>query len=446
VLLTFLIGKRLYSSHTGFLSGLILATSFEFAYLSTRGNMDTTLTFFTTASILCFLEWYQRRQEGEASAKGMRGIPFYGYYVGMALATLAKGPVGFILPLFATLFFVLVQKDWKGFRAMKLLPGMLLLIAVTLTWYLPAVLMGGKGYFEATLLHHSFDRFAKGSAHVRPIYYFLYQFPPDFLPWVIFLPGAMVYGFSRATMAKRKEFLFLMIWFVFVFLFFTLSKGKRGLYLLPLFPAGSLMIGKLWDDFISSSVGYFRHEWIVLPLYGLMGVTLVAGLAVPWVISAKFPSYFLYSIPVAIFLVGVSLSLFLFNRLKYYGAIFFLLIGMMAGGFFYALRVVFPLVNPYKSARFICQEITSRMEPGDQLALYGDFEPGPYNYYTGIVPIQVLEGGEALSNFLRSPARVFCLLRARDFSKFQTVEGRPEVQLIAKRGVGESDFVLISNR
>jgi 4-amino-4-deoxy-L-arabinose transferase-like glycosyltransferase len=446
VLLTFFIGKKLFSSRAGFLSGLILATSSQFAYLSTRGNIDTTLTFFTTASILCFLQWYQRRQEGEASTEGMRGLPFYGYYVGMAFATLAKGPIGFILPLFVTLIFILAQKDWKGVKAMRLLPGMLLLMAVILSWYLPAVLKGGKEYLEATLLRHSFDRFAVGSAHIRPIYYFFYQFPPNFLPWVIFLPGAMVYGVSRAMMAKRKEFIFLMMWFVFVFLFFTLSKGKRGLYLLPLFPAGSLMIGKLWDDFISSSLGYFRHEWIVLPLYGLMGVTVVAGVAIPWVISAKFPSYFFYSLPVAIFLVGVSISLFLLSRWKHYGAIFFLLIGMMAGGFFYTLRVVFPLVNPHKTARFICQEITSRMQPGDQLAIYGDFEPGPYNFYTEIVPIPVLEEEEALLNFLRSPARVFCLLRARDFSKFQTMEGRPEVQLIAKRGVGESDFVLISNR
>ena len=88
VLLTFFIGKRLYSSRTGFLSGLILATSFQFAFLSTRGNIDTTLTFFTTASILCFLQWYQRRQKAETSPERMKGLLFYGYYISMALATL----------------------------------------------------------------------------------------------------------------------------------------------------------------------------------------------------------------------------------------------------------------------------------------------------------------------------------------------------------------------
>jgi hypothetical protein len=118
----------------------------------------------------------------------------------------------------------------------------------------------------------------------------------------------------------------------------------------------------------------------------------------------------------------------------------------MVGGFFYALRVVFPLVNPYKSARFICQEITSRIQPGEKLAIYGDFEPGPFNFYTGIVPIRVFEEEEALFNFLRSPERVFCLLKSRDFLNFERIEGKPEVQLIVRRKIGDGDFVLVSNR
>jgi len=446
VLLTFFIGKRLYSSRTGFLSGLILATSTEFARLSTRGNIDTTLTFFTTLSVLCFLRWYQQGEEGGIYPRKMGGLSFYGYYIGMALATLVKGPVGFILPLSVTFLFLLVRKDWKGIRAMRLFPGMLMFLAVVLSWYLPAILIGGNDYLVATLIRHSYDRFAKGSAHIQSVLYYFYNFPGDFLPWVIFLPAALVYGFSKGMIAKRKEFLFLMVWLIFIFLFFTLSKGKRGLYLLPLFPAASLMIGKLWEDFISVAMKDFRLEWIVIPLYVLMGVTLVAGVTMPWVISAKLPAYFSHSLPVAICLVGVSIGLFLFNRFKYYGAIFFLLIGMMAGGFFYTLRVVFPLVNSHKTERFICQEVTERIQPGEKLAIYRDFETGPYNFYTGIVPILVLWKEEDLFTFLRSPERVFCLLKSREFLKIERSKERLEVRLIARQGGGDGDFVLISNR
>ena len=73
VLLTFLLGKDLYASRTGFLSGLILATSVEFAYISTRADTDSTLTFFTTASLFCFFRWYQHSPPHPSPPPGGEG-------------------------------------------------------------------------------------------------------------------------------------------------------------------------------------------------------------------------------------------------------------------------------------------------------------------------------------------------------------------------------------
>jgi 4-amino-4-deoxy-L-arabinose transferase-like glycosyltransferase len=444
VLLTFLAGKRLFSTRTGLLSGLVLATSTEFVQLSTRGNIDATLAFFTTAALFSFLHWYQQSREKE-SLGTMKGLSFYGYYGGMALATLTKGPVGFILPLFIPLVFLVIQRDWKRIRAMRLLPGLFLFAVITLSWYLPAVLKGGKSYLNETLMSQSLERFVKRAPHIKPIYYYLYQFPMDFLPWVFFLPAAIVSILSRKRMEQEKTSLFLLVWMIFIFIFFSLSKGKRALYLLPLFPAASLMIGKLWDDLSRDRIQQIRREWISFALYGMMSLSLIGGAVLPWIVSAKFPTYLLYSLPVALLWVGGGVGLFFLGRLRYYGAVFFLIVGMAAGGFFYTLRVIFPLMNPHKSARFICQEITSRIQPGERLAIYR-VEAGPYNFYTGIVPILELVNAEDLIRFLKSPGRVFCLMRSRDFRQFQIVEGRPEVQVIARRGEEDSDFILISNQ
>jgi len=470
VLLTFLIGKDLYSSRTGFLSGLVLATSVEFAYISTRADTDSTLTFFTTASLFCFLRWYQNglsslsplsveeKQEvrGAWMDRGYgKNLLIYGFYIGMALATLVKGPVGFILPLLVSLIYLGAQRDWKGIKGMKLLPGMVLMIVIVLSWYVPAAWKGGKDFLNQTLMVHTIDRFASGWSKVRPFYYYFYNFPVDFMPWVLFLPAAIVYGFSREAFKKRKEFLFLLVWFVVIFLFFSLSKGKRPLYLLPLYPAASLMIGKLLDDFISVRMERFRHEWISVPLHGLMGLILIAGAVIPfipWVVSRKFPAYlsyltyFPYLIPVAFLMVGGSLALFILYLFKKYGAVLFLIIGMMGAGFFYTSGVIFPLVNPYKSARYISEEVKARIQPGERLGIFGDLGTGPYNFYTGIVPILELEKKEDLFNFLQSSDRVFCLLQFGGFDLFQTMEGWPKVQLIARRKVGHNDVVLISNR
>lgn len=214
----------------------------------------------------------------------------------------------------------------------------------------------------------------------------------------------------------------------------------------PLFPAASLVIGKLWDDFSRDRIQQIRREWISFALYGMMGLSLIGGAVLPWIVSAKFPTYLPYSLPVAFLWVGGGVGLFFLGRPRYYGVTFFLIAGMVAGGFFYTLRVVFPLMNPHKSARFICQEITSRIQPGERLAMYRELETGPYNYYTGIVPILELVNAEDLIHFLKSPERVFCLMKTRDFRQFQIVEGRPEVQVIARRGEEDSDFILISNR
>ena len=207
VLLTFFLGKKLYGSRTGFLSALILATSFEFAYLSTRANIDATLTFFTTASLLFFLQWYQHTSRGRGGEeRDKRNLSIYGFYIGMALATLAKGPVGFILPLLVSLVYLLLQKDWKAMKRMRLLTGMALFIVIVLSWYLPAVLKGGQNFLNETLLHQTIDRFAKGSSHIRPIYYYLSNFPVDFLPWFLFLPGAIVYGLRKEKRESQKIF------------------------------------------------------------------------------------------------------------------------------------------------------------------------------------------------------------------------------------------------
>jgi len=436
VLLTFFLGKKLYCSRTGFLSGLVLATSVEFAYLTTRANIDATLTFFTTASLLCFVTWYYDR----------KWVPLYGFYVAMALATLTKGPVGFLLPLLVGLVYLAVERDWQGIRKMRLVSGLLLLVVIVLCWYLPAVLRGGRSYLNYTLFHQTIDRYAEGWSHVRPFYYYFLNFPVDFLPWMVFLPAAFVSLYRKRQGEKRREFLLLMVWFVVIFLFFSLSKGKRELYLLPLYPAASLMVGKVWCDFITTPMEHFKQEWITAPLHGLMAFALLGGLAIPLVLWIKLPSYLAYGVPVALMFVVGAIALFFICRQRRYGVVFFLLVAIVTSGFFYVFRVVFPLVNPYKSARYLSQEIVLQMKPGDKLAFYGDFNGAPYHFYTGIVPVPVLQKREDLYQFLRSSERVFCLLRYKEFVKFLIDPGRPPVNLIARRAVGGNDMALITNQ
>ena len=476
VLLTFFLGKKLYGSRAGFLSALILATSFEFAYLSIRANIDATLTFFTTASLLFFLQWYQSNKVEEGEKRDNRGLSIYGFYIGMAFATLAKGPVGFILPLLVSLAYLLFQKDWKTIKRMRLLTGMVLFFMIVLSWYLPAVLKGGQNFLNETLLHHTLDRFVKGSSHIRPVYYYLSNFPVDFLPWFLFLPGAIVYGLSKRKGKISKDFLFLLVWFVVIFLFFSFSKGKRAIYLLPLYPAASLLVGRFWDDYLSGSKRYSSREiWISLPIYlfiiffFLMGMFLylvpaIANFSVepstPKILKmivkgaesgAKYLSYVprWSVIPFIILLMGSGILLSLAQRLRYKSLVFILLVATVGINFFYGTRVIFPLVNPYKSARFISQEIVQTMKPGEKLVMYGDIGSAvtaQFNFYTGIVPILETENEAEVIDLFRSKERIFCLFKYRDYEKLSGKYADLPLHLIIRRSIGDRDMAFVSNR
>ncbi len=436
VLLTFFLGRKLYCSRSGFLSGFILATNVEFHYLATRANIDTTLTFFTTAALLCFFHWYGDRKR----------LSIYGFYVAMAFATLTKGPVGFILPLLVALIYLGVQREWQSIRKMRLFTGLALLLAIVLCWYLPAVLKGGREYLDYTIFRQSIDRYSEGWSHARSFLYYFYIFPTDFMPWTLFLPAGFIHLCKGIGKEKRKESLFLLIWFSVIFLFFTLSKGKRELYLAPLYPAASVIVGKLWFDFISTPMERLKREWISVPLYALMGAALIGGLALPWVLRATLPAYQAYGVPVTLLMVGGSIALFLSWRKKRYGVVFLLVVAIMSAGLFYTLGVVYPLVNPYKSARYLSQEIVSRIKPGERLGYLGTNMTAPFNFYTGIVPIIELKKKEELDRFLQSPERVYSLLLYKEFVSLQKRLERPNMELIARRGVGSRDMVLISNR
>jgi 4-amino-4-deoxy-L-arabinose transferase-like glycosyltransferase len=472
VLLTFFLGKRLYSSRTGFFSGLILATSFEFAYLSTRGNIDTTLTFFTTLSILCFLLWVQYRGQGEVYGNPMGGLRFFGFYIGMALATLTKGPVGFIIPLLVSLIYLAIQRDWKRIKDMRLIPGMLLFLVIVLSWYLPAVLSGGKAYLQVTLFKHTVDAYAIGWTHVRPFYYYFINFPTGFMPWILFLPAGIFFALSKREEGIGKEFLFLLVWFVSIFLFFSFSKGKRTLYLLPLYPAASVVVGNFWDRYISNSNrGPKGGTWVSLPIYSLAGVLFFMGIVlylIPVVAhfsmdhtsevsgailkgaraGENYLSYVPYGsyAPFIFLLLGLGIFLPLAQRLRYKTTVFLVIVATVGVGYFYGTRFIFPKVDPYKSARFLSQEIQQAMKPGDKLAMYGGFAIGPYNFYTGIVPILDIESEDVMVTFFQSKGRVFCLIQNRQYEALKKKDLGIPLHLITRRKVGSKDIVLVSNQ
>jgi hypothetical protein len=78
--------------------------------------------------------------------------------------------------------------------------------------------------------------------------------------------------------------------------------------------------------------------------------------------------------------------------------------------------------------------------------MYGGFAIGPYNFYTGIVPIVDIESDDEMVTFFRSKERVFCLIQNHEYETVKKKELGVPLHLITRRRVGGKDIRLISNQ
>jgi hypothetical protein len=154
-------------------------------------------------------------------------------------------------------------------------------------------------------------------------------------------------------------------------------------------------------------------------------------------------------IPFIFLLLGSSILLSLAHGLRHKSFVFILLAATVGIGFFYATRVIFPLVNPYKSARFISQEIVEKTKTGGRLVIYGDTGSAgtsQFNFYTGIVPILEIENEKEIIALFNSKEKVFCLVGYDDYEILIRKYSDLSLNLITRRSVGNRDMVFLSNR
>ena len=234
-------GKKLYSERAGFFSAAILATSLEFFLISKSIVTDSVLFLFFNAALLFFYLGYREQ----------RGRYYYGTYLFCALATLTKGPIGFLLPGLIIFLFLLSQNSWREVKNMKLFSGTLLFLLTAVPWYLAMYLFHGSEFVNVFFGTHNFLR-ATVSEHPRDnvIYFYTLVLLLGFFPWVGFLPQTIRHFCSRAgKWAKpRSQEMFLLIWAVTVFVFFQSMATKYLTYTYPMLFPLALLVGSYFDD------------------------------------------------------------------------------------------------------------------------------------------------------------------------------------------------------
>jgi len=363
---------------------------------------------------------------------------------------LTKGPLAFLpLPIF--FIFTFLQKTLGKFWCRDLLRGFLLSAVISLIWWIPACWAGGKDYIHWLLYKQAVGTYVEGGAHFHPepFYFYFVRFPAEFVPWTVFLPTAFILGL-RKEFEKRKEILFLTVWFSFLFLFFTLSTGKKDNYLIPLYPAAAMMVGSLWDLGFRSEKGRkgFLSGLLLLTCLFLAGVILLLSdipqRLFPQKIYVEIAPYRSFGFFVFAYLsAGSFLSLMLFFKKKKQAAFITLMIIYI---FFYLHLSYFipPKLNPWRSTKAFSERILKRMGPGDDLKTYG-LESNGLIYYTGRVYTENIQSKDRFLEVLNSPQRVYIVTYQEIFDFLQRETG-VEIHPIDRGRVGHWEYVLISNR
>ncbi len=298
VALTVWVGRALFRrSMPAILAAGLLATSFRFAFSARRIQLDVLLTLFELAAVACFLFLETRRQGVENARRSPLWIA--AFHASLGAAALTKGPVGW-LPLLIIAAYLAWEGRLRAFRAIVPVWSWTLSLAPITIWIVAAVALAPSGFADTAVVENLFGRFFLGTSHARPFYFFAYQLPLDFLPWSLLLPLALaaVWRLTRRPEARSERVWdehaaarFLFVWLVVPLIFFSLSAGKRGLYLLPVFPALSIacvLVGRGTGRWPSLSPKGLRSFGLAITLVWAIEVALFT-LVLPLLETEKSP-------------------------------------------------------------------------------------------------------------------------------------------------------------
>lgn len=486
-LLTYGIGRRLFQPAVGLWAALMLAAALMFGVASRAATPDAPLIFFSTLSLAIFV-WGL-----PATALTQRLIPamppaadspklsryavlrqhlpqswwtYLGMYAAMAVAVLAKGPVGVALPtliLMGYLWsvelmtrptvtsgqenssgettslwnkFLFLAKNfspaaiWRVGWVLRPLTAVALVAAIALPWYIWVAWRTDGAWIAGFLGKHNITRFVQPlEGHSGPIFYYLIAVMIGFFPWSIFLPLACVRLLQRLrnTQTWTSGDLFCCCWATIYIGFFSLASTKLPSYVLTAYPALALITARWATEWLaapqSTSHGLRRWGFLNLALFGLLFVV-----GVPLATAKLLPGTWYLGWAGLIPLAGGLIAYHYGERQQFtraaqtFGAASLLFTACLFG-------IVAVQVNPHQTSSALMSRIFHQTTQ-PRIAAFDYFEPS-LAYYAG-QPVQRIKTPLQAVAFLQDTPASYLIIREKDLGFFETTVG-PKLQVLERR-------------
>jgi 4-amino-4-deoxy-L-arabinose transferase-like glycosyltransferase len=283
-----LLVRRLYDQRTAIIAGFVLATSFSFVFFSRHASADVETVTGELAALALFLRYEDRRARWWV----------LGLWLIMAITSQTKGLLGFALPILVIGAYSCLRDGWRELAA-RLLHGPLgarvawlvdrnrwlfnwqSVVAIPLgfaVYYLPFWMsqrMTGSHKGLEMVYHENVVRFFHPFDHRGPIYLYVYVIFALMAPWSVLLPAALVEAHDRrsAGVEPARSDRFALVYFWATFIFFTLSGSRRSYYILPILPAGAILVARVLATEARSRFG----RGLLAAGYALIAIAVVAA-------------------------------------------------------------------------------------------------------------------------------------------------------------------------
>jgi 4-amino-4-deoxy-L-arabinose transferase-like glycosyltransferase len=365
--------RRQWNHRTGLVAAAAVLVSFDFTFQMRAAQIDGVEVFWITLAMYGLLRHL------------LLGPAWRWYAIGFlaaGLGVITKGVGVIALLVFLPFWFA----RWRGWN--YVLPAQqrdgrwwlaLLFLVPILGWALPMlwsalhVHAGDAAYARYAhdiLLGQTVSRYAEPAHHIHPWWFYLPTIAFEWLPLSLAIPWA-VPGWRRALRDRDARTLLPLAWVVLVVIFFSLSGGKRDVYILPALPITALALAPLLPDIIRAR-GFRWALWALTLLLAL--VLLLAGIGMHTGHLRRFVALAaaaldgspapLLAMIIGIGAAGVAIALLARPRHATWGWCAFALITWGTWGL-----VAYPLLNGYSSARTVMTRTASVVPAGDPIAL-----------------------------------------------------------------------------
>jgi 4-amino-4-deoxy-L-arabinose transferase-like glycosyltransferase len=280
ILLVWFAGLRLFGREAADYAAILIGSSMLYALMAHINTLDMGVTFFLTLGIVGLLLGQSETEKGKQRNWMLLA------WAALALAVLSKGLMGLILPGAALFIYMAVQRDFSVLKRMYWLPGLAVFLLITVPWFY-LVMKANPEFFQKFFIYEHYTRFTtKELGRYQPWYYFIPILLLGMLPWTLLMFDTLFKAWRGSKLpraaSQHKAFnaaRFLFVWAVFIYLFFTVSGSKLPSYLLPMFPALALLMGKQLVDMDARRLFWLIAPILPLTLLGLGFAPFTARLA-----------------------------------------------------------------------------------------------------------------------------------------------------------------------